>query len=92
LPAKGDPDIPGWRQHEQGHHHLMGLVHNYYANIFGAPQYKELHDKLANDLFQTAFAKGLFVGQMRTRLGIDGYETSGPEDAAKALFEQISRM
>ncbi len=69
-----------------------GLVHNYYANIFGAPQYKELHDKLANDLFQTAFAKGLFVGQMRTRLGIDGYETSGPEEAAKALFEQISRM
>lgn len=68
-----------------------GLVHNYYANIFGPPQYKELHDKLANALFQAAFAKGIFVGQMRTRLGIDGYETAGPEQAAKALFEQISR-
>lgn len=68
-----------------------GLVHNYYANIFGPPQYKEVHDKLANDLFHTAYTKGLFVGQMRTRLGIDGHESTGPQEAAKALFEQISR-
>jgi hypothetical protein len=67
-----------------------GLVHNYFANIFGPPQYKDLHNCLAEKVFQKAFEKGLFVGQLRTRLGIDGFESLGPQEAAKALFEQIS--
>lgn len=67
-----------------------GLVHNYFANIFGPPQYKDLHNGLAEKVFQSAFKKGLFVGQLRTRLGIDGFETLGPQEAARALFEQIS--
>ncbi|HHY45834.1 MAG TPA: phosphoenolpyruvate carboxykinase [Firmicutes bacterium] len=67
-----------------------GLVHSYFANIFGPVQYKNLHEQLARRHFEAAFAKGVFVGQLRTRLGIPGYETDGPEAAAKALFELIA--
>jgi hypothetical protein len=68
-----------------------GLGHSYFANIFGAPQYKHLHEKLAVKVFQLAFRSGVFVGQIRTRLGIPGYEAKGPEEAAKFLFDLISR-
>lgn len=67
-----------------------GLVHTYFANIFGATQYKEIHERLAKATFETAYKCGIFVGQLRTRLGIEGHETSGPEDAARALFQLIS--
>lgn len=63
-----------------------GLVHSYFANIFGPPQYKEMHDKIALGYFNAFFDKGVFVGQLRTRLGISGYEIKGPELAAKELF------
>jgi hypothetical protein len=66
-----------------------GLVHSYFANIFGPPLYKDLHDPLAAKIFQAAFDSGAFVGQMRTRLGIAGYESSGPQEAAKAMFKLI---
>ncbi len=69
-----------------------GLVHSYFANIFGPPQYRELHGRLAHEAFETAFKSGVFVGQLRTRLGVKGYETDGPQAAAKALFEMISRQ
>ncbi|MBU0535524.1 MAG: phosphoenolpyruvate carboxykinase [Nanoarchaeota archaeon] len=68
-----------------------GLVHSYFANIFGPPQYKEIHDKLAVKYFKALFTSGVRVAQLRTRLGIHGFETTGPETAAKALFEEISR-
>jgi hypothetical protein len=67
-----------------------GLVHSYFANIFGPPLYKDLHDPLATKVFQAAFDAGIFVGQMRTRLGIAGYETKGPQEAAKAMFKMIA--
>ncbi|MBN1489076.1 MAG: phosphoenolpyruvate carboxykinase [Phycisphaerae bacterium] len=67
-----------------------GLVHSYFANIFGAPQYKELHEPLAEKVFRAAFESGVFVGQLRTRLGIAGYETKGPEAAAEALLTLIA--
>ncbi len=68
-----------------------GLVHSYFANIFGPPQYRQEHDQLAEELFNAAFKAGLLVGQLRTRLGIPGYETEGPLQAAKALLEAISK-
>jgi hypothetical protein len=67
-----------------------GLVHSYFANVFGPAQYKQEHDKLAADVFDTAFKKGLFVGQFRTRLGIEGFEMEGPRQAAEALLKAIS--
>ena len=68
-----------------------GLVHSYFANIFGPPQYREIHDKLAIKYFDAFFKKDVFVGQMRTRLGIPGYEITGPELAAKKLLNTFNR-
>jgi energy-coupling factor transporter ATP-binding protein EcfA2 len=68
-----------------------GLVHSYFANIFGPPQYREIHDKLAIKYFNAFFKKDVFVGQMRTRLGIPGYEITGPELAAKELLNIFNR-
>jgi hypothetical protein len=66
-----------------------GLVHSYFANIFGPPEYKEVHDKIAAKYFASFFKNNVFVGQMRTRLGISGYETNGPKEAAMALLRII---
>ena len=66
-----------------------GLVNSYFANIFGPPEYIELHDSIAQKYFRIFFSKGVFVGQMRTRLGISGYETSGPKAAAAELLRVI---
>lgn len=67
-----------------------GLVHTYFANIFGAPQYRDLHEPLAQEVFRAAFQSGAFVGQLRTRLGIPGCEASGPRAAAEELFRMIA--
>ena len=66
-----------------------GLVHSYFANIFGPPEYKDVHDKIAARYFASFFKNNVFVGQMRTRLGIPGYESSGPKEAAMALLRII---
>ena len=66
-----------------------GLVHSYFANIFGPPEYKEVHDKIAAKYFASFFKNNVFVGQMRTRLGISGYESNGPKEAAMALLRII---
>ncbi|MDO9341209.1 MAG: hypothetical protein Q7T72_11880 [Bacteroidales bacterium] len=63
-----------------------GLVHSYFANIFGPPEYKNVHEKIAAKFFAAFFKNNVFVGQMRTRLGIPGYESSGPREAAKELL------
>lgn len=67
-----------------------GLVHSYFANVFGPAQYPELHEALAARTFEAAVKAGVFLGQIRTRLGIPGYETKGPEEAAQAFFDLIS--
>jgi len=66
-----------------------GLVHSYFANIFGPPEYRENHEKIVKKYFASFFKNGVFVGQMRTRLGIRGYETSGPREAALELLKII---
>lgn len=68
-----------------------GLVHTYFSNIFGALQYKREHDVLAKKFFEVFFQKGIFVGQMRTRLGVPGWERQGPEESAKALLSLIKQ-
>jgi hypothetical protein len=66
-----------------------GLVHTYFANPFGAPQREEEHERLAQYYFQLMFEQEIRVGQIRTRLGIEGYEQEGPKSAALALFNVI---
>ena len=67
-----------------------GLNDSYFANIFGPPQYMKLHDKLSKNYFEIFFKEKIFVGQLRTSLGIKGYEITGPEEAAKELLKTIS--
>ncbi|MGB9858795.1 MAG: phosphoenolpyruvate carboxykinase [Moorellaceae bacterium] len=68
-----------------------GLTHTYFANPFGAPQKREQHDALARQYLGRMLATGVRVGQMRTQLGLPGYEIKGPEAAAKALFDFITQ-
>ena len=66
-----------------------GLVNTYFANIFGPPEYMELHEEIVEKYFKSFFDNNVFVGQMRTRLGIQGYETNGPQEAALELLRII---
>jgi hypothetical protein len=68
-----------------------GLTTCYFANIFGPAQRVEEHDALARRTFAAAYAAGVTVGQLRTRLGIAGYEGEGPRQAALALLDLIAR-
>ncbi|MDD5217281.1 MAG: phosphoenolpyruvate carboxykinase [Candidatus Omnitrophica bacterium] len=69
-----------------------GLVHSYYGNIFGPAQCKELHEPLAQRFFTKFFENKLFVGQLRTRLGIAGMEVKGPEEAARELLKKLASV
>ncbi|MFP4201711.1 MAG: phosphoenolpyruvate carboxykinase [Candidatus Acetothermia bacterium] len=66
-----------------------GLSHTYFANPFGPPQFKEKHDELAKRFFDQFYENDVFVGQLRTRLGITGMETEGPQKAARELLELL---
>ena len=68
-----------------------GLTSCYFANIFGPAQRVAEHEVLARRTFEAAFAAGVYVGQLRTRLGIAGYETEGPRAAALALLDLLAR-
>ncbi len=67
-----------------------GIVTSYFANPFGPLQYENEYEKLSQKFFKKIFEKNIFVGQIRTRLGIPGYETKGPQESAKELFKVIS--
>ena len=67
----------------------QGLVYTYFANPFGAPQKREQHHSLARKYLETMMNQGVRVGQLRTQLGIKGFEIAGPELAAKALLAAI---
>jgi hypothetical protein len=66
-----------------------GLTGSYFANPFGAPQFRELHEGLARRTFEAAFAAGIYVGQIRTRLAVAGMESEGPRAVALALLEAL---
>jgi hypothetical protein len=68
-----------------------GLVHTYFANPFGAPQRKEEHERIAKQYFDRMFKAGVKVGQIRTRLGIGGFEQTGPKAASMELFREIRK-
>ena len=68
-----------------------GLVQTYFANVFGPSQYRAIHEEIAKKYFDAFFKQGIYVGQMRTRLGIVGWERKGPEEAARELLEMILR-
>ncbi len=73
----------------KGTTHEVGISTSYYANIFGPSQMKSEHEPLADKYFRQMFKEGIFVGQIKTQLGLSGMEQEGPKLAAKALFEEI---
>jgi len=66
-----------------------GLVRTYFANPFGPEQLRDLHEPLAKRHLEGAYKAGVRVGQLRTRLGIEGWEQEGPLAAARALFGHL---
>ncbi|MBO8160818.1 MAG: hypothetical protein H0Z24_04220 [Thermosipho sp. (in: Bacteria)] len=66
-----------------------GLTTSYFANPFGAIQMKEIHHKIAEKFFNKMFELGVKVGEIRTMLGIKGFEKEGTLLAAKALLKII---
>lgn len=78
----------GYRQ-DKGTTDESGIVRTYFANPFGADQMRDLHEPLAREHFEGAFERGVKVGQIRTRLGIGGWEREGPKQAAEALFKLV---
>jgi hypothetical protein len=66
-----------------------GIVSSYFANIFGPPQFKKLHEKIAEKYFDSFFKSRISVGQIRTRLGLPGFETEGPMAAANEMLELL---
>lgn len=69
-----------------------GQVSTFYANVFGPQQYPQVYDALAEKYFQQFFNQGVFVGQIRTSLGIAGQEQSGPLQSANALLELVGQI
>jgi len=67
-----------------------GLVRTYFANPFGPEQLPDLHEPLVQQYFAKAAQAGVRLGQIRTRLGIEGWEREGPRQVAEALFQQLS--
>lgn len=67
-----------------------GLVKSYFANPFGPYQMQDETDILLDKYFNSLFKKNIFVGQIRTCLGINGKEKDGPSQAALKLFEIIN--
>ncbi|MBI5416118.1 MAG: phosphoenolpyruvate carboxykinase [Candidatus Omnitrophica bacterium] len=68
-----------------------GIVHNYFANVFGPVQYRDLHEALARKFFQAFFKHNIPVGQIRTRLGLAGWERNGPREASRELLDLIQK-
>jgi len=66
-----------------------GLTNSYFANPFGPAQRREQHEALARKTFGAAYAAGVYVGQLRTQLGLPGAESAGPRAAADALLALI---
>ena len=67
-----------------------GITNSYFANPFGPAQRQEQHEALAASTFAAAFRAGVFVGQLRTQLGLPGKESGGPRAAADALLDLIA--
>ena len=66
-----------------------GIVTSYFANPFGPVQEKEKVDILLEQYFKKLFDRNIVVGEIYTRLGIDGLEKEGPLKAAKELIKFI---
>lgn len=68
-----------------------GLVKTFFANPFGPLQRKSQTRKLIDRYFNALFQQNIQVGQIRTRLALQGQEHDGPIRVAGKLFQYISK-
>lgn len=76
----------------KGTTNTSGIVGTYFANVFGPQQYPELYDIISEKFFGQMFKQSLYVGQLRTQLGVPGLERTGPDIAARAILEMIKKL
>lgn len=69
----------------------VGLVETFFANPFGPVQREEQTRGLLDLYFDKLFEENIFVGQLYTKLGIQGYGHIGPKGAAEKLFEILEK-
>ncbi|QTA37733.1 phosphoenolpyruvate carboxykinase (ATP) [Thermosipho ferrireducens] len=69
----------------------VGITTSYFANPFGAVQMRKKHHEIAKKFIEKMFETGIKVGEIRTMLGIAGYEKDGTLLAAKALLKLIEK-
>lgn len=69
-----------------------GMTESYFANPFGAVQRQEVHHKIAEQFLTKMFETGVRVGEIRTMLGVEGYEKEGTQLAARALLKLIEKV
>ena len=67
----------------------VGLVESYFANPFGVIQRKEQSEVMIEKVFDSLYDNNVEVGEIYTKLALDGFEQKGPEKAAAKLFEWI---
>jgi len=69
----------------------LGLVRTYFANPFGAPQRRQMHEEIAVRYFNKMYEDGIKVGQIRTRLGVPGFSQAGPHTVAVELLKLLKK-
>ncbi|HOC80956.1 MAG TPA: phosphoenolpyruvate carboxykinase, partial [Bacilli bacterium] len=65
----------------------VGLVSSYFANPFGPVQRKEQTEVLLINYFNALAKEKVAIGELFTRLAVDGYEMQGPQKAATKLLQ-----
>lgn len=68
----------------------IGLVSSYFANPFGPVQYEKETHELVKQYFAAMDEGGTKLGIIYTKLGIEGKAKTGPEQAAKKLFDCLN--
>ena len=69
----------------------IGLVESFFANPFGPVQKEEKTRLLLDKYFSKLFEEGILVGELYTKLAVNGMEHDGPAGAAKKLFEILEK-
>lgn len=67
----------------------VGITETFFANPFGPLQRKEHCGKLIHDYFNHMFNKHIPIGEIYTRLSIDGMREKGPRMAAESLLKLL---
>ncbi|NIZ47276.1 hypothetical protein PVA44_01585 [Entomospira nematocerorum] len=67
----------------------VGLVTSYFSNPFGPLQRKDQTDQLLQHYFQLMEQHHIKTGELKTRLGVPGFTTAGPREAALSLLQYL---